>query len=258
MDIGTAKPTPVERAEVDHHMVDVVDREEDFTVAEFQEMGRAALETAPDALVVGGSGLHFRSLLDPLEFPASDPAIRALVDALSDREAVDELLAADPQAPEFVDIANPRRVQRAVEILRMGGETPSARASSPSAVAVREYRPLKPFIGIGLDPGEGIRERIETRVDHMLAAGLIEEIRGLGERMGRNAAQAVGYKELIPVVAGQINLAEGRRAAVDATAALAKRQRTFFKRDPRIQWLPWSDDPEVRYEAALAVLERMS
>lgn len=254
MDIGTAKPSADEQARVPHFMIDVVEPDHEYTVAEFQREGRAAMEST-ECLIAGGSGLHFRSLVDPLEFPASDPAIRADVDALAAEEAVEELLRADPDAGDHVDLANPRRVQRAVEIVRLGAGTPSERATSPSALAVVKYESRIPVTAIGVDPGERLGARIEARFDQMLAVGLLDEVEALTGRLGRNASQAVGYKELAPVVAGEIALEEGRQAALRATASLAKRQRTFFSRDPRIQWVEWSDDPDDRYAAARTLLE---
>ena len=255
MDIGTAKPSLAERAEVRHHMIDVADPSEDYTVAEFQAGGRSALEQG-SGVIVGGSGLHFRSLVDPLEFPPSDRGVRAEVDGLSVQEAVDELLEADADAAEHVDLDNARRVQRAVEIVRLSGGTPTSRAASPAARDVRDYVPHLSFTAIGLDPGETIGARIERRIDVMLDMGLLGEVETLESSLGRNAAQAVGYKELIPVVRGEKALSFGRQAAIDATISLAKRQRTFFRRDPRIQWVPWSHDPDGRFAAVLAALER--
>lgn len=258
MDIGTAKPSPAERARVPHHMIDVAEPEEDFTVSRFQAMGRAVLEELAAAgtpvIVAGGSGLHMRALVDPLEFPPTDPAVRTAVDALEAAAARAELEAADPGAGEVMDLDNPRRVQRALEIHRLTGLTPSGRAASPAAAAVREYRPLLPFTAVGIDPGERLPARAEERLAAMVAAGLVEEVTRLRHRLGRNAAQAVGYKELIPVVDGAVSLAEGIEAAGRATIALGRRQRTFFGRDPRIRWIEWDDDPAVRLDRVLALL----
>lgn len=259
MDIGTAKPSLVDRARIRHHMIDVVQPDVDYTVAQFQSAGRAAIESVGrrgrPIVIVGGSGLHFRSIVDPFEFPTSDPQVRAAVDALPESAAVAELLAADPRAGDHVDLANPRRVQRAVEILRLGGSAPSIRAASGAGHDVRSYVAHVPFVGLGLDPEDALPARIAARIDSMLAAGFLDEIAALGDRPGRNAGQAVGYKELRPVVHGEMNIADGTRAAIAATVALGKRQRTFFRRDPRIQWMPWADDPDVRYRRAVRVLE---
>ncbi|MBN2113766.1 MAG: tRNA (adenosine(37)-N6)-dimethylallyltransferase MiaA [Acidimicrobiia bacterium] len=256
MDIGTAKPRPAEQARVRHHLIDLVDPATSFSVAGFQRAGRAVLadlaERGVPALVVGGSGLHFRALVDPLEFPPHDPAVRRDVEAVSAEQAAAELLAADPAVGARVDLANPRRVARALEVYRLTGATPSARFAGEGAAAVRAYLPLLPVVAVGLDPGEALRTRVEERLDAMLAAGLLEEVARLAPRLGRTAAQAVGYKQLLPVVRGEASLEEGRARAAAATWALARRQRTFFQRDPRIRWLRW-DDEAVRREAAARI-----
>lgn len=259
MDLGTAKPTREQQARVRHHLIDLADPAVAFTVAEFQQAGRAVLADLAarevPGLIVGGSGLHFRALVDPLEFPPHDPGIRREVEALPRGEAVAALLAVDPQAGDLVDLANPRRVTRALEIHRLTGLSPSARAGTKSAAAVRAYRPLFPVVALGWDPGAALRGRVAARFEAMLAAGLLEEVRRLAPVLGVTAAQAVGYKELLPVVRGEASLDSGRDAAVAATWRLAGRQRTFFRRDPRIRWQEWDDDPRRRASAAGAALE---
>jgi tRNA dimethylallyltransferase len=256
MDIGTAKPSVAERAEVVHHGIDLADPEDTFTVAEFQAAGRAALAGSErPVLIVGGSGLHFRSVVDPLRFPPTDPVVRAEVEALRPADAVAALVATDPDAARYVDLSNPRRVVRALEIHRISGRTPSQRAAEPEALAVKEYRPVIDVVAVAFDPGERLPARVGARFDHMLGAGLLGEVRSLAPRLGPTARHAVGYRQLVPVVSGEWTEAEGRRRAVDATTALARRQRTFFRRDPRIRWLEWDDDPERRADAAQAALE---
>jgi tRNA dimethylallyltransferase len=261
MDIGTAKATWRERKRVPHHLVDLVEPEHGFSVAEFQAAGRRALDgiAAADAaaIVVGGSGLHFRSLVDPLDFPPSNPTVRSELEDLGPQAAVEALLAADPEAGNVVDLANPRRVVRALEVHRMTGQTPSQRQTTPAAVAVREYRSRLPLVVIGLDPGPDLAARVERRFDRMLEAGLLNEVAQLAPRLGVTAAQAVGYKQLLPVVRGERTIDQGRRDAIDATRALAGRQRTFFGRDPRIRWLEWDDDPLVRLDRATGILEEL-
>ncbi len=259
MDIGTAKPTAEQRVLVPHHLIDLADPAEAFSVAEFQREGRRVLadlaRRGVPALVVGGSGLHFRALVDPLEFPPHDPAVRKAVEALAPAEWVAALLAADPRAGEHLDLANPRRVARALEVHRITGLTPTTRWEGEQAAAVREYRALLPVVVLGIDPGERLPARVDARLGAMLAAGLLEEVQRLVPRLGRTAAQAVGYKELLPVVRGEASLEEGRARAVSATRSLAGRQRTFFRRDPRIRWLEWHDEPARRAAAARAAFE---
>lgn len=259
LDIGTAKPSQADRRSVPHHLIDVADPEDTFTVAQFQQIGVAAMHdiAARGAmpLVVGGSGLHFRALVDPLDFPPSDEAVRAEIESMDQADSVLALLAADPQAAAVVDLANPRRVARALEILCVTGATPTARAASEAAAAVREYRSRVPLLAIGMDAGERLAPRVEERFDAMLAAGLLAEVAELQERLGVTAAQGVGYKELLPVVRGEASLEEGRAAAIRATMALAKRQRTFFRRDPRIRWIPWHDGADPTAAAAVETVE---
>ncbi len=259
MDIGTAKPSAADRARLPHHLVDLADPSEEFTVAEFQAAGRRVLAglnaVGTPAVIAGGSGLHFRALVDPLDFPPSDPGLRAELEALDPAEVRARLEAADPEAGAHVDLANPRRVLRAVEVLRLTGHSPSARASRPDAAAVRSYRPVLPLQVLGVDPGPELEARAAARIDRMHEAGLLAEVRRLAPRLGRTARQAVNYKELLDVVAGEATLADGRAEQLRATLGLAKRQRTFFGRDPRVHWLPWRDDPAARAEAAWAALE---
>jgi tRNA dimethylallyltransferase len=256
MDIGTAKPTRTQRAKIRHHLVDVADPEDQFTVADSQRLGRQALDEAPGPMILaGGTGLAFRAIVDPLEFPGEDPAVRAELDALDVGELRARLLAVDPGAGKVVDTANPRRLVRALEVHAVTGQTPSERAATAAARAVREYRPLIPFRAIGFDPGQGLEERVTLRFDRMLEAGLLDEVAALAPRLGRTAAQAVGYKELLPVVAGERDIAEGRSDAIGATLAVARNQRTYWRRDPRVRWLEWDDDPTVRLERARLELE---
>ena len=259
MDIGTAKASAPIRARIPHHLIDVVEPSEAFSVAQFQEAGRAVLADLAGrgsaAVIAGGSGLHFRALVDPLEFPPTDDVLRAELDGVDPVALVGELLAADPDAAAYVDLANPRRVLRAVEIHRLTGATPSVRAAAPLAAAVREYRPIVPMVAIGIDPGDRLAERVTARFDAMLDAGLLHEVARLAPALGRTARHAVGYKELLDVVDGSVTLDEARRSAISATLSLAKRQRTFFRRDPRIRWIPWHDDPADRVAAAGAALE---
>jgi len=251
MDFGTAKPTPAERARVVHHLIDVADPEDAFTVADTQRLGRAVLaEREGPVIVAGGTGLAFRAIVDPLEFPGRDAVVRARLELLDLEDLQARLQQVDPDAAGVLDVANPRRVIRALEIHAVTGMTPTERAAAPAATAVKDYEPLHPFRAIGFDPADKLEGRVVDRFDAMLARGLLEEVAGLAPRLGRTAAQAVGYKELLPVVAGERSLKEGRTDAIAATLAVAGNQRTYFRRDPRIRWLQWDDDPVVRLDRA--------
>lgn len=246
MDIGTAKPTPAEQRRVPHHMIDLVDPSEPYTVAEFQRTARRLLEDlGRTVIVVGGSGLHFRAVVDPLDFPPHDPDLRRRLEELSAGELAAELLTADPGAGSHVDLANRRRVVRAVEVLRLTGLTPSQRSRSPRGRMVQAYQSWRAFRAAGIDPGEALPDRLRVRLEGMRAAGLLDEVAALRPRLGPTASQAVGYRQLIPVVDGEVAEDEGLADAFRATLSLARSQRTFFRRDPRISWVPWHPDPEA-------------
>ncbi|NNC93379.1 MAG: tRNA (adenosine(37)-N6)-dimethylallyltransferase MiaA [Acidimicrobiia bacterium] len=256
MNIGTAKPSAADQARVAHHLIDVVEPDEHFTVAETQLLGRAAIAAATGPVIIaGGTGLAMRAIVDPLEFPGRDARVRAELETLELPVLQDRLLTIDGAAGETVDLANPRRVIRALEIYAVTGLNPSRRAATAAAQAVREFEAYLPFQAVGLDPGDRLEARVVARFDAMLQAGLLDEVNGLAEQLGRTAAQAVGYKELLPVVAGDHTIEEGRRAAIAATMAVAANQRTYFRRDPRIDWLEWDDDPDARLDRARQELE---
>lgn len=252
MDIGTAKASINDRGRVPHHMIDVVDPSQPYSVAEFRaEAASSTADVAGPLLIVGGSGLHFRSLVDPFEFAPADTDVRAELAGLATEDLVGELLDADPAAGSHVDMANRRRVERAVEILRITGMTPTRRATTRRAAAVRSYQPERPLVAVGLDPGPVLRERVKRRFSRMTESGLSAEVEALLPHWGATASQAVGYREMARVVSGEWVLEEGIKRAVDATTSLARRQRTYFRRDPRIDWLEWDDDPRPLAERAL-------
>jgi tRNA dimethylallyltransferase len=259
LDIGTAKPSREDRLRVRHHMIDMVEPSEAYSVARFQEAGRAAMSDALDrgvrVLVVGGSGLHFRSLVDPLIFPPSDPGVRRRFEAMTEDKAVLALLSLDPEAGGRVDLANPRRVVRALEIHALTGATPAQRASTAEAVAVRAYRSMVPVAVVGIDPGSALADRVSLRLSQMLANGFLEEVRRVAPMLGETASAAVGYREMGRVVRGEWDIAYGTQRARDATMALARRQRTFHRRDPRITWLGWDDGVTARADTAQRALE---
>ena len=256
LDIGTAKATREDRERIPHYMIDLVEPDVEYSVSEFQGQARGVLSARTGvSFIVGGSGFHFRAIVDPMEFPPTDPELRERIRGLGRAGVAARLLEADPDAAKHVDMANHRRVVRALEILELTGHTPTYRARRPEAVALRDYRPTLDFAAIGFDPGNGLAARVEERCDAMLDGGLLAEVAELKDRLGVTARQAVGYKELFPVVASQITIEEGRDDVIRATLALAKRQRTFFRRDPRIRWLPWRDALDDRVQAAREAFE---
>lgn len=257
MDIGTAKPTVLERRGIAHHLIDVVEPEDEFSVAEFRALGRQAmLESDASALVItGGSGLHFRALVDPMSFAPTDPKVRMELESLSSKEVLKELVTADAGAGAHVDLENPRRVVRAVEILRLTGETPSVRAASDEAEKLRRYESEIEFTAAGLDPGDRLARRAALRVDEMRHGGLIEEVSRLAGRLGRTARGAVGYRELLPVIAGDGEVDKAFASIVSRTLRLARKQRTWFQRDPRIRWIAWHESVEDRVDRLIEVLD---
>jgi tRNA dimethylallyltransferase len=248
MDIGTAKPTMLERRGIPHHLIDVADPEEEFSVARFRRLGRQVLAGtgAPVILITGGSGLHFRALVDPMSFAPTDAGLRAELESRGAVALVEELLAVDPGARSHVDLANPRRVVRAVEIYELTGETPSTRAETALAGSVRRYVPELGFEAVGVDPGADLEHRIERRLSAMRAGGLVDEVRSLAPRMGRTARSAVGYREILAALDDELSLDDAFARAAANTKKLARRQRTWFQRDPRIRWIPWIEDIEQR------------
>ena len=255
MDIGTAKPSAEVQSRIDHYLIDVADPADDFTVVDFQAQGREVLRAAQRnrqrVIIVGGSGLHFRSLVDPMTFAPMDAEIRSDLEQMTLDQLQEILLEIDPDSPEVVDMRNSRRVIRAIEIWRISSVTPSARADSDESEAVRSYTPLIDHMSVGLDSGRESGERVEARFHAMLRNGLLDEVTSLAPRFGRTAAQALGYKELLGVVAGRKDIATATTEAVRATQSLVKRQRTFFRRDPRIEWIPWQDDRHERIRFAV-------
>lgn len=248
MDIGTAKPTIVEREQVRHYMIDLAEPEQVFTAAEFQREAREVIDSGrhPLVLMVGGSGLHFRAVLDPLTFPPRDSEVRAMLEDAHD--PVSQLLHVDPDAADLVDLANRRRVVRALEIFRLTGATPSMRAQGREAKAIRDYEPRYEFRAAGVDPGDELATRIDARTKTMAATGLLEEVALLAPRLGPTARNAVGYRQLLAVVSGEVTPETGFESVKSATLALARRQRTFFGRDPRIAWVAWSQSPQRRLD----------
>ena len=255
MDIGTAKSSVIERRGIRHHMIDVVDPESEFSVAEFRRQGRAVMNSADSPLIItGGSGLHFRALVDPMSFAPTDPTLRSELEGFQLADLVAELKTADPEVGSHVDLANPRRVIRAVEILRLSGETPSKRATTTEAENLARYVSDVDFAAVGLDAEDATETRIDVRLAEMRRSGMTDEVRGLVSRMGRTARGAVGYRELLSHLEGTSTEEEAYRLAAAGTKKLARKQRTWFRRDPRIRWIPWTEDVDQRADRALEAL----
>ncbi|MEJ2860360.1 tRNA (adenosine(37)-N6)-dimethylallyltransferase MiaA [Actinomycetospora flava] len=242
MDVGTAKLPPDERRGVPHHLLDVLDVTDTATVAAYQRDARAAVEAIRARgrvpLVVGGSGLYVQAVLDDLEFPGTDPALRARLDAelaeVGTTAMHARLAARDPDAARDILTSNGRRIVRALEVVELTGRPFAASLPTPG-------RPRHDALLVGLDRDTGVLdERIAARVDAMLAGGLVDEVAGLaarGLRDGATASRAVGYREVLEHLDGAIDLDEARRRTVVATRRLVRRQRSWFRRDTRVRWL---------------------
>ncbi len=242
MDIGTAKPTAEERTRVPHHLIDVAEPSEPYSVARFQAEARAAIgrieQTGRQALLVGGSGLYFRAVVDELEFPGTDPRTRDDLErqamVLGAVRMYDRLAALDPAAAERIEPANVRRVVRALEVAAITG-----RPFSTFAEGWERY-PAKHVCAAGVTmPRAVLLARIRRRVWAMLEAGWLGEVRGLIDAgFGRwlTSSQAIGYAELARHLHGEITLEAAIEATVKRTASLARRQTAWFRRDPRIRW----------------------
>ncbi|MGC4787664.1 tRNA (adenosine(37)-N6)-dimethylallyltransferase MiaA [Micromonospora sp. DT178] len=241
MDVGTAKLTPAEREGVPHHLLDIWDVTEPASVAEYQRLARAAVDDVLARgrvpLLVGGSGLYVRAVLERFEFPGTDPAVRERLE----RELAEvgpaplyaRLREADPAAAAGILPGNGRRIVRALEVIELTG--------APFTAALPDPTPYYPSVQLGVDLDTALLdERIALRVDRMWADGLVAETRDLVARglpEGRTASRALGYQQVLRFLAGELTEAEAHDETVRATRRFVRRQRSWFRRDPRIHWL---------------------
>lgn len=249
MDIGTAKPTLDDRAQVPHHLLDLVDPDHDFAVAEFTAAASTAMAgidgRGARPLLVGGTGLYLRSLTDPMEIPGTWPEIRAALEARLVSEPVTvlhaELTGLDPDAAAKMEPTNARRVVRALEVCLGSG-----RRFSSYGPGLDTY-PEIPYVQVGLRWERPVlAARIETRVHRMIEAGLVDEVDRLladTPQLSRTARQALGYKEIIDHLEGRASLDEAVAKVVLRTRQFAVRQERWFRRDPRVRWLDIHHDP---------------
>ena len=261
MDIGTAKLTVAERRGVPHHDIDVLDVVEEASVARYQRDARADIDAIHArgrcAIVVGGSGLYLRALLDHFEFPATDPNVRSALEARADREGPGilhrELAAWDPIAAARIPAQNGRRIVRALEVIALTGAPYSA------SLPRREY--VRPTRQIGLRlPYDILDRRIDERSRLMWERGLLDETSRLvdrGLRDGTTARRAVGYAEALRVIDGELTEAEARALTAQRTRRLARKQGQWFLPDERVAWVDGAEctDDEARVvRDALAVV----
>lgn len=254
LDIGTAKPSAEERARVRHHLIDVVDLTEPFDAARFVQWSNAAAVEIQSRgrvpIFCGGTGFYFKAFLEGLgEAPSSNEQLRAELEAMPLEELLKELAEKDPETFEKIDRKNPRRVIRAVEVIRLTGrkfseqradwkKSPQSTVHSPRSDAV---------IGLARESAD-LRSRIDERVDVMFARGLVEETRGLlegGLAQNRTAMQALGYRQVVEHLRGEHSLPETIELVKIKTRQFAKRQMTWFRRQLNVRWIQLSRDTSL-------------
>jgi tRNA dimethylallyltransferase len=240
MDIGTAKLSPAERGGIAHHLLDIWDVTAGASVAEYQRLARARIDAllaaGTPAVLVGGSGLYVRAVLDTFEFPGTDPALRDQLEAeLATRGVAAlyaRLAAADPPAAAAILPSNSRRIVRALEVIALTGR--------PFTATLPEFTAHYDSVQIGLDlTPAALDARCDTRVEAMWAAGLVDEVKalaGAGLREGPTASRALGYAQVLAQLDGTLTPDQARERTVTATRRFVRRQRSWFRRDPVLTW----------------------
>ena len=241
MDIGTAKPSPAERARVPHHQIDVLTVRDRASVAAFQRSARSDIDAVESrghlAIIAGGSGLYVRALTDGLDFPGTDPAVRTRLTECAEREGTPalyaELVRLDPVAAERIEASNTRRIVRALEVIEITGR--------PFSASLPRYEDVAPTVHIALRCERRLLDtRINARAHAMFERGLVEEVETLidqGLRQGETASRAIGYSQALAVIDGTMSVPEAIASTALATRQLASRQIKWFRRDPRVQWI---------------------
>ncbi len=260
LDIGTAKPSAGEQAEVPHHLIDVAGLNEAFDAAQFVRLAKRAegeiRGRGNRPIFCGGTGLYFRALLEGLgECPPGDEALRESLAALPLEELVTELTTKDPLAAETVDLQNPRRVVRAVEVVRLTGRPYSEQRTGWDGTS---QAPIN-FFCVQREV-DALNQRIHSRVDAMFAEGLVEETKRLakcGLRENRNACQALGYRQVLEFLAGTLGLAETIEQVKIKTRQFAKRQRSWFRNQMACENVEWPSDEDAD-ACCVRLLDRIS
>ncbi|HWJ67040.1 MAG TPA: tRNA (adenosine(37)-N6)-dimethylallyltransferase MiaA [Nocardioides sp.] len=257
MDIGTAKLPPAERRGIPHHLLDTLEVRDPATVAEFQGWARSAIADirgrGATPVLVGGSALYTRAILDRFDFPGTDAAVRARLEAELEDVGATALHARlrdlDPVSADRIEPENGRRTVRALEVIELTGQPFSAR------LPVQEYvDPATVQVGVAIDR-DVLEQRIAQRVREMFDNGLLDEVARLlpaGLADGRTASLAIGYRQAMAVLAGEMGVEEAQERTVIATRKFARRQMAWWRNDPRITWVAY-DDPD-RVAKALAVV----
>ena len=261
MDIGTSKPDAAARRAVPHHLLDLIDPDEEFTLTQFQQTARLALgdieRRGRHALLVGGTGLYLRSVVDDLEIPGRYPEVAASLEAELDAglaEPADlhaRLAALDPLGAARMEPTNRRRVVRALEVTLGAGRPFSEFGPGLEVFSVSGV----PQVGLAVGAEETDR-RIGERFSAMVDTGLVDEVRGLASRtrgISRTARQALGYREILAHVEDGVPLADCLEEAVRRSRHFARRQASWFRRDPRIRWSADPAEASELLERALAV-----
>jgi len=250
MDIGTAKPTAAERAEVRHHVIDLVEPTEEFNVAAFQAaVADAFAEIEKEgrrAILVGGTGLYVRAIVDELDIPAQWPEVRAELEAEPDTTALHaRLTRLDPVAATRMEPTNRRRVVRALEVTIGSG-----RPFSSFGPGLEAYRDTERFHQVGLAVDRAtLTDRIAARFQRMIDDGLLDEVRALLDRydgaLSKTARQALGYRELLAHLERRVPIEDAVAEAIQRTRTFAVRQERWFRRDPRITWIDAPDEANI-------------
>jgi tRNA dimethylallyltransferase len=260
MDIGTAKLAPADRRGIPHHLLDTLTVRDPLTVAEFQRQARAVIAElrgrGATPVLVGGSALYTRAVIDRFEFPGTDPEVRARLEAeldeIGSRALHARLRDVDPEAADRILPENGRRIVRALEVVEITG-----RPFTASLPRLEYVDPLTVQVGVDIDRPT-LDARIEQRVAQMFGGGVVEEVdRLLGEGLadGRTASRAIGYREVAAYLSGELSLDEARERTFLATRRFARRQDSWFRKDPRIVWVRY-DDPN-RLDRAVEAIEAM-
>jgi tRNA dimethylallyltransferase len=256
MDVGTAKLTVPEREGIPHHLLDVWHVTEPASVAEYQRLARAAVDDilarGRVPLLVGGSGLYVRAVLDRLDFPGTDPGLRAALEAelaaVGPQPLYARLARNDPEAAARILPSNGRRIVRALEVIELTGDRFTATLPEPV--------PYYDSVQLGVDTATAaLDERIAVRVERMWREGLVDEVRRLcaeGLARGRTASRALGYQQVLRYLAGEWDEQTAAAQTVQATRRFVRRQRSWFRRDPRIAWLDGAA-PDLAARALMAV-----